>query len=87
MSPNDHDASSGRTASLSVVLVVGLLVYVFSCGPVLGLAFWLREATGWDGFYYVMFAYYPLLLFGQDSLVVAYIEWWVVEVFGTVGPG
>ena len=67
-------------------LVVLPLAYVLSSGPVLALAFWLREATGWDGFYAVGFFYSPLLAMGHDNPVDAYIEWWV-ELFGTVGPG
>jgi hypothetical protein len=60
--------------------------YVLSSGPVLATAFWLREATHWDGFYATMWLYYPLLLFGPDSLIASYIEWWS-KLFGTVGPG
>ncbi len=62
------------------------VVYVLSSGPVLAAAFWLREATGWDGFYLVMFVYFPLLMMGHGNPIDAYIEWWV-ELFGTVGPG
>jgi len=71
-----------------ILLCVAIPVcYLLSSGPVLGLAFWLREATGWDGFYAVMWLYYPILTFGRNDLIGAYIEWWVVSVFRTVGPG
>ena len=67
-------------------IVICLALYVPSCGPVLATAFWLREATGWDGFYAVMWLYYPLLAWGHGGLLGDYIEWWV-KLFGTVGPG
>lgn len=63
------------------------VLYVLSSGPVLGLAFWLRESTGWDGWYTALFLYWPVLGPAPDSLLGRYIEWWVVEVFHTVGPG
>jgi hypothetical protein len=66
--------------------LVCLIAYVPSSGPVLAIAFWLREATGWDGFYNVMWLYYPLLIWGHGTPIDAYIEWWV-ELLGTVGPG
>jgi len=34
-----------------------------------------------------MWLYYPILTFGRNDLIGAYIEWWVVSVFRTVGPG
>jgi hypothetical protein len=67
-------------------LLACLAGYVLSSGPVLAASFWLREATNWDGFYTVMWLYYPLLVFGPDSLTSAYIEFWD-NLFGTVGPG
>ncbi|PHR93992.1 MAG: hypothetical protein COA78_32210 [Blastopirellula sp.] len=76
--------TSVRVLSILVLLPVG---YLLSSGPVLGLAFWLREATGWDQFYLVMFLYYPILIFGHENWLMFYIEWWVVDVFHTVGPG
>ncbi|MBA2114821.1 hypothetical protein HOV93_19880 [Planctomycetes bacterium FF15] len=70
------------------VLVLAVpAVYVLSSGPVIGLAFWLREATGWDGFYHVMWFYLPILMLGHENPLAYYIEWWVIEVFDTVGPG
>lgn len=62
-------------------------VYVLSSGPVLGLAFWLRETTHDDRWYYILWAYYPLLVWGHFPPFNWYIEWWVVDVFRTVGPG
>ncbi len=71
----------------SAALVIGCVtVYLLSSGPVLAAAFWLREATDWDGFYAIMFIYYPLLALGHGNPIDAYIEWWV-HLFGTVGPG
>ncbi|QDT53393.1 hypothetical protein Pan44_14100 [Caulifigura coniformis] len=65
-----------------------LVVYALSSGPMLGLAFWLRERTGIDQFYAVMWMYYPLLAYRPAfSLLEPYVEWWVVTVFRTVGPG
>jgi hypothetical protein len=62
-------------------------LYVLSSGPVPGLAFRLREATGNDAFYLVMWVYYPLIAAGHGNPIDSYIEWWVVDVFHTVGPG
>ena len=63
------------------------LLYVASSGPILGMAFYLREATGWNSFYSAMWLYYPLLMLGHGNPIDAYIDWWVVHVFHTVGPG
>ena len=76
-----------RLSWLVILLAICPLLYVLSSGPVLGTAFWLREATGWDGFYAAMIIYYPLLTMGHSNPISTYIEWWVVDVFGTVGPG
>jgi hypothetical protein len=73
-------------ASWVITILAGAVLYVLSIGPVLAIAFWLREATGWSGFYAVMFLYYPLLAPGRFEPLDAYIEWWV-ELLGTVGPG
>ena len=70
-----------------ILLTICPILYVLSSGPVLATTFWLREATGWDGFYSAMIIYYPLLAMGHNNPVDAYIEWWVADVFGTVGPG
>jgi len=46
-----------------------------------------QEKRGcWDGFYAVMWLYYPLLVWGHGGLLGQYIEWWV-KLFGTFGPG
>jgi hypothetical protein len=75
----------------TVVVIAVAIAYVLSSGPVLATAFWLREKTHRDGFYFVMWVYYPLVTLRRDSAVgiavYAYIEWWVVDLFGTVGPG
>jgi hypothetical protein len=75
-----------RAASWAVAFIICSFLYVLSSGPVLATAFWLRETTGWDGFYGVMYLYYPLLVRRPGPLLDAYIEWWV-RLFGTVGPG
>jgi hypothetical protein len=64
-----------------------LVLYILSSGPVLGAAFWLREATHNDIFYVAIWIYFPVLYVGQHTPFVHYIEWWVVDVFRTVGPG
>lgn len=53
----------------------------------LATTFWLREATGSEAFYAVMYLYYPIVAMGHGNPIDAYIEWWVVNVFDTVGPG
>lgn len=89
------DESTSKASSLTSAinrwgtnLLLGLLLYVLSSGPVLGAAFWLREATHNDAFYAVLWLYYPLLItLGHLGPLGWYIEWWVVDVFHTVGPG
>jgi hypothetical protein len=82
----DQKERGGCTVWLLAGGLICLAGYVPSSGPVLASAFWLREATGWDGFYSVMLLYYPLLIWGHGTPIDAYIEWWV-ELLGTVGPG
>lgn len=80
------DKQHGLFAGWTVAALLVLAGYVLSSGPVLATAFWLREATGWNVFYAVMWIYYPLIAMGHDNPIDAYIEWWV-RAFGTVGPG
>lgn len=68
-----------------VSLVAILLIYALSSGPMLATAFWLREATGVDAFYHVMWLYVPVLMLPRP-IWDGYISWWV-DLFGTVGPG
>ena len=82
--PRGYVAAAARILPAVVLLAI---VYVLSCGPVLALAFWLREATGNDAFYAVVWLYYPLFAVRESAVLKWYIEWWVVDVFHTVGPG
>jgi len=84
---NEPQPNTTSWQKWTVVILAIPLLYVLSSGPVIGLAFWLRESTGWDGFYQVMWLYYPILILGHDHPLVYYVEWWVVDVFHTVGPG
>ena len=68
------------------IVLLAVAAYVLSSGPVLAIAFWLREATGWDGFYAVIWIYYPLIALGHDNPIDAHVEWWV-RALDTVGPG
>ncbi len=83
------EPQSGCRRVLNAALhgIVAAAMYVLSSGPILGLAFWLREATGVDQFYFALWLYAPLFLFKHDQWVMRYVEWWVVDVFHTVGPG
>lgn len=83
--PSDSDPAK-QTNGLAII-ALSLVVYLLSSGPMIATCFWLREATGWDGFYTGLWLYFPLFYFGQDNPLAWYIEWWVVDVFGTVGPG
>ena len=83
--------SSRRVVRWLVVIVLIVVVYVFSCGPVLAVACGCREATGNDVFHTVFWG--DCLLFyaaAQVDVVTGvfnqYIEWWF-DLFGTVGPG
>lgn len=82
------DHPKRRLARYSYAVLVFVVAYVLSSGPVIALGCWLREATGNDWFYAAIYFYYPLwLLLGEHGLFGRYIEWWVVDVFHTVGPG
>lgn len=75
----------------TAVAVATGLVYVASSGPVLATAFWLRDRTHWDGFYAMMFVYYPLLFLLDVNnplakVIFAYLGWWC-RLFGTLPPG
>jgi hypothetical protein len=69
-----------------LVVVAVVFLYVASSGPVLAGSFWLREATGWDGWYGSLYLYYPLIAWGHDNPIDWYIEF-CVRMLGTVGPG
>ena len=85
---SESDRPAKRLRAYALNGVVGLALYALSSGPILALAFWLREHTGLDQFYAVMWLYFPLLKFEQVRWTIGkYIEWWVVDVFHTVGPG
>lgn len=86
-SPNDRLRKRGsRWSRWTAAALLLAAAYVLSSGPIIASGFWLRQATRWDGFYGVMWLYYPLLAWGHNNLLGEYIEWWV-ELFGTVGPG
>ena len=82
MLPPRH-RQSPRWLSLTVA---ALAAYILGSGPIIAAAFWLRDATGWNGFYAVVWLYFPLAFAGPDSVLSSYIEWWVA-LFGAVGPG
>ncbi len=88
MKDRENDAASNRVW-LAIVLLP--LVYVLASGPIFGLAFWLRESTGHDEFYCALYLYWPLFVclpeVISENLWQPYVEWWVVDVFHTVGPG
>ena len=86
MDAHEMQQTRKRLIRWTIVVIACLIVYVLSSGPVLATAFWLREATGCDGFYVAMFVHYPLLELGHGNPIDTYIEWWV-GLFGTVGPG
>ena len=82
----DGERRSGCAVWLLTAVVIGLIAYVPSSGPVLAIAFWLRDQTGWDGFYAVMWLYYPVLVFVHGTPLEAYLLWWV-KLLGTSFPG
>ncbi len=86
--PPDKRRSNATRAVEGAVLAGSLLVaYVLSSGPVLATAFWMREATGRDGFFLALWLYYPLLRpAGPNGLLMEYILWWC-NLLHTVGPG
>ena len=88
MKPRPAAGQQRRLTDYGYAVVVLFVAYVLSSGPVIGLACWLREATGYDQFYAVFWLYLPLwYLVGNGGILGSYVEWWVVDVFHTVGPG
>jgi hypothetical protein len=85
MEPADQSPVHRKASWAASLLALVLIVYPLSSGPVLAAAFWMREATGIDAFYSVMWLYFPILKLPRP-LWDAYIGWWV-NLFGTVGPG
>ncbi|PQO34068.1 hypothetical protein DTL21_11010 [Bremerella cremea] len=82
------ESKEAKRLPTAIVIVVALpILYLLSSGPVIGLAFWLRNATGWDGFYYIVLLYYPLIRLDHLNVISQYIQWWIEDVFHTVGPG
>lgn len=82
------ESKEAKRLPTAIVIVVALpILYLLSSGPVIGLAFWLRNATGWDGFYYIVLLYYPLIRLDHLNVISQYIQWWIEDVFRTVGPG
>lgn len=89
-----HTARLGKSRWLGrylTYLVLAVLVYLLSTGPVIGLSFWLREHWHDDRFYMALYLYWPLLAIDRGSSVGTvldwYVTWWVSDVFHTVGPG
>lgn len=85
-SPDARRRKSVLQFWIAAILAIPV-VYVLSSGPVIAAAFWARETTGYDAFYAILWLYFPILILGHGNPVDAYIEWWVVDVFHTVGPG
>jgi hypothetical protein len=81
----DEQRRSGGWGRWGSALLVVLLVYALSSGPVLAGACWLREHLHRDEFYLAFWLYAPLL-FVRFRPIDAYITWWF-WLFGTVGPG
>ncbi len=75
-----------RGAPWVVLLVGSLVLYVLSSGPMLAIGFKLRDLTGWNGFYGVIWLYYPLLACGHWQPLDLYVSWWC-RLFNAVGPG
>jgi hypothetical protein len=73
--------------SIGEFITITLVMYLLSSGPVMAIAFWLRDRTDWDGFYSITWIYYPLLVgFPLAYPFQLYLEWWC-RLFGTMPPG
>lgn len=81
-----HDPpNTRRQVDLALHCVPGLLPFEqWSCARARILA---ARGNQRGGFYGVMWLYYPVLAMGHNNPIGAYVEWWVVSVFRTVGPG
>lgn len=80
------DEEGPRRGHWSTTVVIVLVAYVLGIGPVLALGCWLRDVTGWSGFYAVFFLYLPLYPLVDVDLIEKYIMWWM-DLFDTMPPG
>lgn len=87
----EESKSGQQWTRYTTVFLILLIVYPLSAGPVVGLGFWLVEKTGNQNFYAAIFYVYPMFLLIKGTPLFppyqAYLEFWVVDVFDTVGPG
>lgn len=80
--PNSPDSKSNWLNRMAWYVVTGLVVYVLSSGPMIGLAYWLGVVTHNGSWYAIVWIYYPLLLWESDANpVMWYVEWWVFDFF------
>jgi hypothetical protein len=75
-----------RLATVTCVILIALAAYGLSSGPVLAAAFWLRDRTGWDRFYGVMWLYAPLRIAAHGTPAEAWFLFWT-DMLGTGFPG
>ena len=91
--PSDHPssdhpprASRSRLSAWLVAIVILIVLYILSAGPILAAGCWLRDATGWEGCYAVFLLYLPLYPLADVDLCEAYVMWWM-KLLGTMPPG
>ncbi len=82
---HDDEARAVSYGQIALGVLSLPIVYALSSGPVLATAFWLREVTGINAFYGVLWLYMPLFMLPR-AWWDPYVSWWV-WLFGTVGPG
>lgn len=85
-SADDNSRRGSRLAAWLVAIAFLIVVYILSAGPVLAAGCWLRDATGWEGFYAVFFLYLPLYPLADVDFFEAYLMWWM-KLFDTMPPG
>jgi hypothetical protein len=66
---------SGRMRSVVIVLVLALLVYPLSSGPVAVLAFRTRTTVFWSSVYVPL--YRLSVATGSNRAFSSYIQWWI----------
>lgn len=80
--PSRRSTRRGHRAATILIIAA---IYILSSGPVIALGCRLRDATGWNSCYGVIYLYFPLA-YWRNNLFEAYLGWWM-WLFGTIGPG
>ena len=82
--PRTAPTRRNRFKKWCLILASALAIYILTSGPIIATAFRLRELTGRNGYYDVIYAYVPLMALGGQPFQ-AIIRWWLT-MFRVVDP-